>query len=203
MIYVENTGQVKVNSPFGQCISKYSADERFTRYLEIGTWNGQGSTCCFYDGFAKRSSLYTLQSYEIMKERVNEASQVWTSVPEIQIIHGRILADNECPSFSDVTAIFPNLNLEWHTEDINNFWTCPYVPMNDPQIVLLDGAEFLTYFEFQKMKDISSIKVFMLDDVHSNKCPRINQYLLDRPEEWTRVAYSDHERNGWAVFERV
>jgi hypothetical protein len=203
MVYVENTGQVKVNSPFGQCISKYSADERFTRYLEIGTWNGQGSTCCFYDGFTKRSTPYTLQSYEIWKDMMTAARNVWHSVPEIQIIHGRILADNECPIFSDVNAIFPNLNLQWHTEDINNFWSCPYVPMNDPQVVLLDGAEFLTYFEFQKMKDISSIKVFMLDDVHSDKCPRINQYLLDRPEEWTRVAYSDYERNGWAVFERV
>lgn len=44
--------------------------------------------------------------------------------------------------------------------------------------------------------------MYLLDDTCAEKTKRISAYLLNHPE-WTRVAYSDTERNGWAVFERV
>jgi hypothetical protein len=113
-----------------------------------------------------------------------------------------MLTDAECPSVSTVKSIHPNLTTEWHTEDMKNFWSCPYVPMNDPEVVLLDGAEYLTYFEFETMKTMSGIRVFLLDDVSIDKCRAISASLLQHPD-WTRVAYSETERNGWAVFERT
>lgn len=201
MVYVENTGQVKLTQELGQWISKYAADERFSNYVEIGTWNGRGSTCCFYDGFAKRRSPYTLQSYEISASRVQEARKVWEAVPDIHILHGRVLKDHECPVFARVKDVFPSMSLEWHTEDIKNFWSCPYVPMQDPQVVLLDGAEYLTYFEFETMKDVESIQVFLLDDANIDKCFHIRSYL-DHQSNWKCVARGN-DRNGWAVFEKV
>jgi hypothetical protein len=201
MIHVENTGQVKLTQELGMWISKYSADPRFTRYLEIGTWNGQGSTCCFYDGFAKRSTPYSLQSYEISSERVSHARDIWKNVPEIQILHGRMLQDHECPTIDSVKNMFPNANMQWHTEDIQNFWNCPYIPMESPEVVLLDGAEYLTYFEFEAMKNVASIRVFLLDDVYTDKCPRIFAYLDAHPD-WNCVARGN-DRNGWAVFEKI
>ena len=72
---VLNTGQVQVKSPFGRWIAKYAADPKFSRYLEIGTWNGQGSTCCFYEGFKNRKDTFALQSYEIAKDRESNYSQ--------------------------------------------------------------------------------------------------------------------------------
>lgn len=200
MIHVENTGQIKLTQELGRWISVYANDERFSRYVEIGTWNGRGSTCCFYDGFAKRITPYTLQSYEISAERVNEATEVWKSVPDIQILHGRMLQDHKCPLYERVKEVFSSVNIEWHTEDVNNFWSCPYVPMNSPEVVLLDGAEFLTYFEFEEMKKVDSIRVFLLDDVHTNKCPHIFAYL-DADPTWRCVA-KGNDRNGWAVFEK-
>lgn len=200
MVYVENTGQVKLTQELGMWISKYSADPRFTRYLEIGTWNGQGSTCCFYYGFAKRSSPYTLQSYEIAADRVEQARAVWKDVPEIRILHGRMLRDDQCPVFEDVKQMFPNLSLAWHAEDVQNFWSCPYIPMESPEVVLLDGAEYLTQFEFEAMKSVESIQVFLLDDVYTDKCPRIFAYLAAHPD-WRCVAQGT-DRNGWAVFEK-
>lgn len=201
MSYVENTGQIKLTQELGMWISKYSSDERFTRYVEIGTWNGQGSTCCFYDGFSKRSSPYTLQSYEISAERVEQARSVWKDVTDIRILHGRMLKDHECPEFEKVKALFPNVNVDWHTEDVKNFWTCCYIPMHDPEVVLLDGAEYLTWFEFESMKTMESIRVFLLDDVYTEKCPRVFAYLEAHPD-WKLVAKGD-DRNGWAVFEKI
>lgn len=201
MTFVENTGQIKLTQELGQWISRYASDERFSRYLEIGTWNGRGSTCCFYDGFTKRKSPYSLQSYEIAKSRVDEAKSIWKHVPEIQILHGRMLQDHECPVYERVKEVFPHLTLSWHTEDIQNFWSCSYVPMNNPEVVLLDGAEYLTWFEFQTMKNMESIHVFLLDDVYTEKCPRIFAYLQSHPD-WKLIAKGE-DRNGWAVFEKI
>jgi len=197
---VENTGQIKVNSPFGQWIAKYAADPKFSRYLEIGTWNGQGSTCCFYEGFKTRTDTFALQSYEIAKDRFIEATKVWNGYSPIQIIHGRILKNSQCPTWDQVQKIHPFINLLWHTEDIKHFWNCSYVPMNDPQVILLDGAEYLTWFEFEQMITTTNATVYLLDDTQTSKCPKILEWFAGHPE-WKRVAGSDTERNGWAVYE--
>jgi hypothetical protein len=199
---IENTGQIKLSQPFGRWISTIAADTRFQRYLEIGTWNGRGSTCCIYDGFSRRSDTPMLQSYEIHAERANEARALWKSVPSVQILHGRVLQDHQCPVYREVTKMFPEVVESWHSEDVRNFFQCPYVPPNDPEVVLLDGAEYLTQFEFDRVfSKMPSVRVYMLDDTCAAKTYQINAYLRARPE-WTRIAYSDTERNGWAVFER-
>lgn len=197
---VENTGQIKVDSEFGTWISKYSADSRFTRYLEIGTWNGRGSTCCFYDGFLKRTDAHCLQSYEIAPDRVEYAKQVWAFYKPITIIHGRML--EECPSLEQVKSVHPHINSEWHSDDVRNFGTCPYIAMDDPEVILLDGAEYLTWFEFERMIHTTAASVYLLDDTHTAKCPKILEWFGQHPE-WKCVAGSDTDRNGWAVFEKM
>ena len=199
---IENTGQIKVNSTFGQWITKYAADPKFSRYLEIGTWNGQGSTCCFYEGFKNRTDTFALQSYEIAKDRVIEATNVWQFYTPIQIIHGRILEDWQFPTFNQVVEVHPSINGEWHTEDVKNFWNCKYVPMNDPEVILLDGAEYLTWFEFEKMINNTNATVYILDDTQTSKCPKIVEWF-SRHSEWKKIAWSDDDRAGWAIFEKI
>lgn len=197
---VANTGQIQLSQEMGQWISRYAADRRFTRYLEIGTWNGRGSTCCFYDGFTRRSDAPRLQSYEVHPERVAEASRLWMEVPSIRVIHGRVLQDPPTPE--EVDALFPDRVRVWHAEDMLNWKTCSYVAPEDPEVVLLDGAEYLTQFEFDRVfRDMPSVQVFLLDDTKEAKTRGITAALLAHPD-WVRVAYSDTQRNGWAVFER-
>jgi hypothetical protein len=198
---VANTGQIQLSQEMGQWISKYASDRRFTRYLEIGTWNGRGSTCCFYDGFSRRTDTPLLQSYEVHPERVAEASRCWMDVPSIRVIHGRVLQDEPTPE--EVDALFPDRVRTWHAEDLLNCKTCPYVAPEDPEVVLLDGAEYLTQFEFDRVfREMPSVRVYLLDDTMVAKTQRIVAYLLAQPD-WVRVAYSDTQRNGWAVFERT
>lgn len=197
-----NDGQIQLTQPFGQWISKYAADTRFSRYLEVGTWNGRGSTCCFYHGFCERKDSPMLQSYEIFDQRVREASKVWDSVKSIRIIHGRVLENHECPMYDVVQRLHvTGFNPEWHAEDIRNFWSCSYVAPEEPEVVLLDGAEYLTYYEFEKFRHMDSIRVFMFDDIGTAKNWHAHKVLLESPE-WNLVA-SGTDRNGWSVFERI
>jgi hypothetical protein len=197
-----NTGQIQMSQPFGQWIAKVSADPRFTRYLEIGTWNGRGSTYCIYQGFKGRTDSPVLQSYEINTERIAEAKSIWASVPWIKILYGRVLRNEQCPTYREVSQRFPNANASWHAEDVKNFWDSPYIAPEDPEVVLLDGAEYLTWYEFDRVfKDMASVQVFLLDDTKTDKTPAIAAYLSAHPD-WVQIAGSDTERNGWAIFER-
>jgi hypothetical protein len=200
-VQIQNTGQIKLTQDIGQWISKYAEDTRFQKYLEIGTWNGHGSTCCFYDGFSKRTDNPTLQSYEINESRFKEAQKLWKLAPEMNIIHGRILKDTECPTYREVNSVHSEVNTEWHKEDICNFWSCPYVPPNQPEVILLDGAEYLTYFEFEKFRHMESVQVFILDNIETAKNPHAYKVLSDNPD-WKLIVYGT-ERNGWAIFEKV
>jgi hypothetical protein len=142
-----------------------------------------------------------LQSYEIFNQRASEAKTLWSRIPSIQIIHGRMLEDHECPTYEAVQRVHSGINTDWHSEDVRNFWSCSYVAPNDPEVVLLDGAEYLTYFEFEKLRHMTSIQVFMLDDTGSAKNPHAYKVLSESPE-WKLVA-SGSDRNGWAVFEKL
>ena len=196
------TGQIRPSTPFGRCLQTVAKDMRYTRYLEVGTWNGRGSTACFYEGFRVRRDQPLLQSYEINRPRVAEAAAHWAAVPQLQILYGRVLTNEQCPTYEEVSARFPQARDAWHAEDIQNFWAAPYIAPRDPEVVLLDGAEYLTWFEFDRVfRSMPSVRVFLLDDTQMDKTREIAATLTADPA-WKRVAGSDTERSGWAMFER-
>ncbi len=43
-------GQINMDSEFGKIIFEYARNTEYKSYLEIGTWNGEGSTNCFIQG---------------------------------------------------------------------------------------------------------------------------------------------------------
>lgn len=46
-----NVGQITLESDMGSFIYKIAANDNYKTFLEIGTWNGLGSTKCFIEGF--------------------------------------------------------------------------------------------------------------------------------------------------------
>ena len=162
----------------------------------------RGSTVCFAAGFQGRRDSPILQSLEIQPARIQEAAELWKFTPSIRIMHGRILPDEKTPTFEVVSAIHTDIHRDWHHEDLNHFKNSPYISMSEfnPEVVLLDGGEYITYFEYLEVK--GTARVLMLDDTAVAKCKRIVEELNADPA-WSCVAGSFTERNGWHVFERV
>lgn len=50
-----NVGQIAREHDIGKIIYNYATDNKFVNFLEIGTWNGLGSTKCFIEGFKNRN----------------------------------------------------------------------------------------------------------------------------------------------------
>ena len=199
---MQNDGQIKYNDPMGKVISDYAKDTRFTTYLEIGTWNGGGSTYCFAKGFESRIKPFKFASLEINNAMYNEAKSKYATIPYVHLYKARIIKDEELPSINRLLEMFDNVNIEWLKDDMANFFKTSYFDVESykPEVVLLDGSEYLTYLEFKKL--YSFTKVFILDDICTEKCKKIVEELK-HDSNWNEVYFEANQRNGWAVYENL
>lgn len=199
-----NNGQINVDSTLGQYLYNYASDEKYTTYLEIGTWNGLGSTKCFIEGFKQRKSNFLFYSLECNTEKHNYAKNLY-NIENIHILNEVIL--NTMPS--DIYEVFPEIKENevyayWNSIDFQNMKEKPLfldrkdIP-NHFDVLFLDGGEFTTWYEYQKLKDRCNI--IIMDDTNVSKCKKIVNELKNDTENWTLI-HESNERNGYALFER-
>ena len=67
-------------------------------------------------------------------------------------------------------------------------------------MVLLDGGEFTTWYEYLELKDRCT--VLALDDTNVSKCRRIVEDLKAQPERWEILLDNTTERNGTVIAHR-
>jgi len=206
--YIQTTYQDKgqiSNDDFSKDIFAYASNPQYKTFLEIGTWNGLGSTRAFADGFKTRTDDYVFYSLECNKDKSADAAKLYTNNEKIHILNEVIW--NEEPS--DFYHIFPQaLENEqckfWNTVDLVNMKKCnlfldrPNLP-NVFDIILLDGGEFTTYYEFQLLKN--RCKILMLDDTNVDKCKKIVEELHSDPT-W-KIIKQMHTRNGYIIAEKI
>jgi hypothetical protein len=197
-------GQI-CNDSFSKEIEKYASDDKNKTFLEIGTWNGLGSTKAFSNGFKSRNDDYIFYSLECNKDKCMDASKLYSDNSKIHILNEVIW--NEEPS--DFYEIFPQcLTNEtykhWNEVDIINMKKCnlfldrPNLP-DIFDVILLDGGEFTTYHEFQLLKN--KCKILMLDDINVDKCKLIVLELENDPS-W-KIIKKDNTRNGYLIAEKL
>jgi hypothetical protein len=199
-----NLGQI-CNDSFSKHIQMYASNLNYKTFLEIGTWNGLGSTKAFATGFNTRTDDYVFYSLECNADKCADAAKLYASNDKIQILNEVIW--NEEPA--DFYEIFPQVLTDsrykhWNEVDIVNMKQCDLF-LNRPNlpeifdVVLLDGGEFTTYYEFQLLK--SRCKVLMLDDINVDKCKRIVQELC-ADATW-KIVHRNRVRNGYLIAEKI
>ena len=200
----QGLGQI-CNDDFSRDIESYASNPNYKTFLEIGTWTGLGSTKAFANGFKNRTDDYVFYSLECNKDKCTDAAKLYIDNPKIHILNEVIW--NEQPS--DFYTIFPQclsnkMYQHWHEVDIINMKNCKLFleRPNLPEIfdvVLLDGGEFTTYYEFQKLKN--RCKVLMLDDINVAKCRLIVQEIMNDPT-W-KIVKRVNLRNGYMIAEKI
>ena len=195
-------GQI-CNDMFSVKIRELAADKDNKTFLEIGTWNGLGSTKQFVDILKTRRDDYIFYSLECNSDKCNDAKKLYIDESNINILN-EVLYNDEPPDFFE---IFPQcasnpMFKEWHRVDIENMKKCDlFLERNDlPQIfdvVLLDGGEFTTYFEYRLLKD--RCKYLLLDDINVAKCTKIVEEIKSEPDKWEIIEENRNTRNGFLV----
>jgi hypothetical protein len=196
-------GQIIPEGRVGQLLIKTIQDPSLKNIVEIGTWNGMGSTRCFLLGLKDFSTFYTLETNQ---DKFNLAQKNLSSLikPNVNFLWGSILTAQD---IINPETIFPELltNSEfrrWHSIDMENISLSPNVLSQIPSeidFLLLDGGEFTTWYEF-KILFSRCTKWIALDDVLVSKCKKIREYLRGHAL-WTETFI--HERNGFSLFQKI
>ncbi len=193
-----NIGQIDLNSQVGNFIYNCAINNNLKNYLEIGTWNGLGSTKCFIEGFKKRKSNYNFFSLECNKDKCNFAKELYSEYQNVHILNEVLL--NNKPN--DIYDIFPELKNNamfehWNNVDFDNMCDKPlFLNRNDiPKffdVILLDGGEFTTWYEYLLLKD--KCEILILDDSNVAKCLKIKEDIKNS-NKWD-IIFESNERNG-------
>ena len=162
--------------------------------IEIGTWNGKGSSNLIARGVVKSKNINkTVIGLEINKNFVTKAQKNLKKYQFFKVLHGSVVNVSEVDR-DDLT----DSEINWLTDDLINIEKVPVILDQLPSeinLLLLDGGEFTTYAEYKNLK--SRINGYViLDDTESRKCRRI---LLEAKKE-KLVIFESHERNGTAVL---
>lgn len=204
---IAKQGQINPKDLFGREIMNLCSRDDIKNILEIGTWNGLGSTKCIVEALKLRNNKdYNFYSLEANSEKSSFAKELYKDEKNVHILNEVIYNDEK----SDIFQIFPEMNYNsefrrWHHVDMENMKSKPlFLNRKDiPQIfdfVLLDGGEFTTWYEYQELKD--RCHYLGLDDTKVSKCNRIVYELKSQPNKW-KIISEFNERNGALLAARI
>lgn len=199
-----NSGQITLDTIIGKFIYNTALNDEYSNFLEIGTWNGLGSTKCFVEAFKKRSSEYKFYSLECNKDKSVYAANLYKDIKNVFILNEVLLNDKP----TNINIIFPELL----TNDQLKYWNdIDFENMKDKSlflsridipkifdVILLDGGEFTTWYEYLLLKD--KCKLLILDDCNTNKCKKIVDDII-QSNLWN-IIFESNERNGVFAFKR-
>ena len=200
-LFKREEGQITLTSEIGRWIFLLSSLESVKVIVEIGVWNGRGSSnlvCRGIESNLNKPRDIVAFGLEISSDQYRIANKALRRYPFYRLIHGKIVEEYQL----DHAGL--NFNEEkWIIEDIKNMKLCPNVIEILPNVIdllLLDGGEFSTYSEFKVLEDRLAGWV-ILDDTNTRKCK--NLFLELSESDSFNLIYSSDERNGVAVFRRV
>ncbi len=196
-----NEGQINSKSLLGQKMLYYLNEFNCKKLVEIGTWNGLGSTKCLANAIKDKNDIQLI-SLECNKEKVEFAKSLYTNNLNVSILNSRVIKD--IPTIEEIENIFPILKEDkqmryWNQIDLENLKMCEYIHLENIDFLLLDGGEFLTYFEFLELKDKS--KLIILDDTNIHKNNIVRKILLNSTD-FECLEDNPNDRNGWSIFKK-
>ena len=210
-LFLKNPGQICRGSPFGEKLYKLAL-EGPPSWLEVGSWNGLGSTTCILDGFrdcgfAHQKHLLSFEIDPVMQHAAASNLATHPAFSSVLFIHKKL------SSGGAVAEEFPvDLHMDGDDVSLQNdqhylihfererylfHTTEPYVPVGPIEVALLDGGEYSGYNDWLQLPK-EHLKWICLDDAHTTKSRRVVTEL-DASGNWICVARGD-DRNGWAIY---
>jgi hypothetical protein len=199
-LLASDQGQVSDKHEIGRWILLLSSLEEVSTILEIGTWNGLGTSKLVAHGVKTRESI---QKVEVLGLEANhrlfvKAESNLKKYSFYQVIHGTIVTEDQLD-----TSELSGDEKEWILQDISDLESTPLVMNAIPpkiDLLILDGGEFSTYAEYKILQNRVS-KWIILDDTNTRKCRKILEEV--RIDSLFSIVWSSNERNGTAGLLRI
>jgi len=204
-------GQITTKSEEGQKIIellKEKSEKEIKTIVEIGTWNGLGSTVCILDGI--KGKQVTFWSLECNKDKIEAAREYLHSRIDnrVKLVWGSIIEQEDELHNEEYMDNFPILaengnEKRWFIDDLMNCRNGAKILHRLPEkidFLLLDGGEYTTLYEFNKLFSRCSAYI-ALDDVNADKCREVRR-ILKGNAEWQEICYIEN-RNGFSIFKKM
>lgn len=203
-------GMVKNDSAMAEKIRELCANEGNWTFLEVGAWNGWGSTRVFVEALKERDEDFFFYTLETNKDKHNYVTQLYASEPNVFVLNEKVSDPHE----KEVDEMFPEIKRSpelrvWNNIDQVNSRFLPMffdrkkgkrsVP-DKIDVVLLDGGEFTTWFDFLALKQKTNN--FLLTCICNSKNKHVFANLL-QDMEWSEVKDKSLSSAECAMFERV
>ena len=198
--------QITPDTPFGAAIKELAADPRYKIWVEVGAFDGEGTTKCIVDGLNSRSpedlSGAGLFSFEANKHLWMVASRYWEHKnPPLRLLWARLgerrMSEEkvrEHPLFEKIKDHFDI----YFKRDVDDFLKAPLVRMRKCDVYVGDGGEFSTEGEWDSIRKLQP-KVVCLDDIDVMKNHDLFTHLFVKLG-W-KLLFKTTERNGSAILE--
>lgn len=205
--------EITINSKFGHAIYRIVRSYSLQRILEIGSFDGDGSTQVLIRALEGLSDP-RLVCLEMRKDRFSNLLKNTANKPWVQAVNASSVSWDAFTGKNFDRDIRPYLagHAESDAEVIKAWWQEDIELMKNGSegflesteeffdAVLIDGGEFTGYDEFVLMKKRTDC--FFLDDVfRAYKCRRAFEELSNDPA-WAPVFVDRMERHGTAAFVR-
>ena len=209
-------GMINRGSSVGDYIFETVKRKDIKTIVEIGTWNGLGTTKCIYDGIiASGKKDYYVLSLECNLSFYNEArGNLVPLLNNFEIVHGTITTLEEILPQMDQEKHARN-NLRWLDEEFVHLKNAPNVIDMIPDkidLLILDGGEYSSSKDWEKLHERSHY--IILDDTrpdmvedhfgHILKNSEVRKYVLSQPEKFKIIEDNQSLGScGWCICENL
>ncbi len=203
-------GQINIDQKFGLYLFELASNPRYSTFLEVGSWNGQGSTRCLMTGIQTNNPTAKLYSLEANGEMYARAMFFWRdTAPQLHLINGTLhknlmtLQEVEAhPMFHKYSPAGDKYKT-WHKDESDAVLGSSVftIPEETLDVVVIDGGEYSAHGDWAVLKT-KNPKIVCLDDSQVVKNYLIRKELMESPD-WKVLVDEPDDRNGWTVFERV
>jgi hypothetical protein len=198
--YSRTYGQIHPKSELGRWIQLISSFDEVVTIVEIGCWNGKGSSRRIIDGAKLSSKCSDKQIFglEASLEMYKEAKRNLKRFSNYNVIWGSIVNVDQL----DDGDIAPH-EVEWLKADERMLQSCPNVLTQIPakiDLLILDGGEFATYAEFKVLYSRITGWV-VLDDTLVRKNRKVLNELIN--DQVFNLVRRSEGRNGFAIFSKA
>jgi hypothetical protein len=197
-------GQIHPQTPLGQAICKLlMSDVSIERVVDVGCWNGLGTTLCVMEAMKARKKGLSCIAIESNKEMWQKAVQAWQFKvgPEtLKILYGRfgtsVMSRQEIQTHPLFGKIKNHYDL-WYEVDLKDYAACQTIEIQGSvDLVILDGGEFCGKGDLEAALKLTP-RYIVLDDVEVMKnCE--NAIRLGKMG-WEMI-FATRDRNGSVIF---
>tara|TARA_B100000902_G_scaffold249357_1_gene235965 strand:- start:493 stop:1179 length:687 start_codon:yes stop_codon:yes gene_type:complete len=188
-------GQITINSESGRLLHNFISNNEIVDILEIGTYNGLGTTKLILDAMKAKNTEFNFTSIESDKIFYKEAVKNLKSHSNlVNIKLGRIIEINELPDIESIEFEKHGLtpaNKEWYIQDLRRYKKIKNIFSELPNyfdFIVFDGGEFCTFQEFIKLS--SKTKYFALDDINTYKQYEVLKYISENTSRFVLLENS-------------